>query len=87
MTPEELNGTRLFVLQRAICALIVTHPDPSAFARAFGAASALQQLDQLAFARSRPDVRDESAAFARELLELAADEVARRQAAQTPPAG
>jgi hypothetical protein len=86
MKQEDLNTTRLFVLQRAIGALIETHPDPEKFAQAFALSSGLQQLDQLAFARSSADVRHESKEFAQELLMLAADEVARR-AAQKHGAG
>ena len=86
MTQEELNTTRLFVLQRAIGALIVTHPEPGKFAQAFALALGMQHLDQLAFAESRPDVRAESKEFAQELFELANDEVNRRAGQQTPGA-
>ena len=87
MKQEEINTTRLFVLQRAIGALIVTHPEPGKFAQAFALATGMQQLDQLAFAESRDDVRAESKAFAQELFELANDEVKRRCEQQKPPAG
>lgn len=52
MNQEQLNTTRLFVLQRAIAALIVTHPEPEKFAKAFALVTGMQQLDQLAFAQS-----------------------------------
>ena len=74
------------MLQRAICALIVTHPDPEAFAKSFGLLSAWQQVDQIAFVKANPAVLAESKEFAQELIELANEEVQRR-ASQTPPAG
>lgn len=89
MTPDEINGTRLFVLQRAIAALIVTHPDPAAFAKAFGLVNGMQQLDQIAYAKANPAVREESKVFSQELIDLANDEVERRKAdsRRMPPAG
>jgi hypothetical protein len=71
-------------LQRAIGALIVTHPEPQKFAQAFAISTGIQQLDQLAFAQSRDDVRSESKAFALELYELANAEVEERAALQKP---
>ncbi|PJC22716.1 MAG: hypothetical protein CO065_01100 [Comamonadaceae bacterium CG_4_9_14_0_8_um_filter_57_21] len=85
MNQEELNTTRLFVLQRAIGALIVTHPEPERFAKTFGSSIGLQQLDQIAYPLSKPDVRAESKAFAQELLELANDEVLQRAQGKKPP--
>lgn len=84
MELEELNATRLFVLQRAIGALIVTHPDPLKFAQSFALATGMQQLDQMSFAQSRDDVREEAKVFAQELYELANDEVQRRDSLQRP---
>ncbi|MCR6481152.1 hypothetical protein NU688_33690 [Variovorax sp. ZS18.2.2] len=71
MTPEQKTETRLFVLQRAIMALINTHPNPREFAKAFSSFTAQQQVDQAAFAKSSPEVRAESAEFAGELIEWA----------------
>ena len=76
---EILLSTRLFVLERAIGALIVTHPDPAAFARLFGAATSLAQVEQLANAKAPEASKREAAKRARELIALAEDEVARRQ--------
>ena len=72
MTPDETTATRLYVLQRAVMALINTHPNPRDFAKAFSSITAQQQLDQAAFAKSRSDVREESNAFASEIIEWAA---------------
>ncbi|CAN7258734.1 hypothetical protein LJR130_001054 [Variovorax sp. LjRoot130] len=71
MTLEQTTQTRLFVLQRAILALINTHPDPRAFARVMGSFTAVQQIDQIEYAKSNPEVRAESDAFAREIIDFA----------------
>lgn len=76
-----LNATRLFVLQRAIAALIVSHPDPAAFARAFGQITASAQVDHMSVAGT-DRFRREATDFARELLDLAHDEIARRNKPQ-----
>lgn len=78
MTLDEINATRIFVLQNAIGALIVTHPDPSQFAQAFGLLVGMQQMGHIANPQSRYDVRAVSLEFSQELLKLADDEVKRR---------
>lgn len=71
-------ATRLFVLQRAIGALIVTHPDPAGFARVFDAATGLAQIEHALAPGATEAVRKEAAQFAQALIGLAEDEAARR---------
>jgi hypothetical protein len=79
-TPEQLTAVRLFVLQRAIAALIMTHPDPEKFAQAFGAAAGMAQIDHLTAPKATEALRAEAGNFARELLVLAQDEASHRLA-------
>lgn len=76
-TTEQLTAVRLFVLQRAIGALIVTHPDPGKFAQIFGAATGIAQIEH-ATSDAPASFRQEAAQFARELIDLAEDEAAFR---------
>ena len=78
MTIEEINAARIFVLQHAIGALIVTHPAPEKFAESFGLLVGMQQLGHIANAGSSDSVRAVSLEFSQELIELANDEVQRR---------
>lgn len=71
-------SARIFVLQRAIGALIVTHPDPAAFARALDAATGLAQIEHLTAPGATPAVRDAATRLALELIGLAEDEASRR---------
>jgi len=66
------------VLQRAIAALIMTHPDPKAFAATFRSITGIAQVDHLLCPQAAPEWRQEAADFARELAELADDEAAFR---------
>lgn len=74
---SEFTDTRLFVLQRAIMALIMTHPDPKLFAETFRAITAHAQIDH-ALTPAPESLRQEAADFARELAEIADLEVAHR---------
>lgn len=79
IAPEHLANIRLLVLQRAIAALVMTHPDPKAFADIFRTATSLSQVDHL-LAPNAPDAwKREAADFAREIAELADAEVASRR--------
>lgn len=68
-------GAQLFALKRAIGALIVTHPNPEAFARTFDAATGLAPIEHAL----APAIRETARRTAAELLGLAQDEVSRRQ--------
>lgn len=76
-TQEKLNeltettAIRLHVLQRAIGALIVTHPDPAAFAREFAGATARAQVDHHLTSDAGAWRRKEAAEYAAGLLDLA----------------
>lgn len=72
-------GAQLFALKRAIGALIVTHPNPEAFARAFDAATGLAQIEHALAPGATPEIRETARRTAAELLGLAQDEVSRRQ--------
>jgi len=79
IAPEHLANIRLWVLQRAIAALVMTHPDPKAFAEIFRTATGLAQVDHL-LAPDAPDAwKQEAADFARGIAELADAEVAYRR--------
>lgn len=75
---ELILSARIFVLQRAIGALIVSHPDPGAFARLLDAATGLAQIEHLTAPGATPAIREAAARFARDLIDLAEDEVSRR---------
>lgn len=79
IAPEHLANIRLLVLQRAIAALIMTHPDPNAFAATFRSITGIAQVDHLLCPHAAPEWRQEAVDFARELVELADDEAAFRQ--------
>mgnify|MGYP003594107112 CR=1 FL=1 len=76
---EMITAARLFVLERAIGALIVTHSDAGAFAQAFSAASGLVQIEHMTAPGATPAVRQAATQMARDLIGLADDEVARRR--------
>lgn len=75
----EITATRLFVLQRAIAALIVTHPDPARFAAAFEQATQHADVSMLYADGETEFQRAVADEFSQELLGLALDEVARRR--------
>lgn len=79
IAPEPLANVRLLVLQRAIAALIMTHPDPATFAKTFRSISGIAQIDHLLLPGADPEWQQEAVNFARELVELADAEVAFRQ--------
>lgn len=82
---ELILSARLFVLQRAIGALIVTHPDPARFAEIFEAVSDIAHIEHLLVPKATEAVRAEARRFAQDLVDLARDEALRR--GQAPPAG
>lgn len=75
---ELILSARIFVLQRAIGALIVSHSDPGAFARLLDAATGLAQIEHLTAPNATPAIREAATRFARDLIDLAEDEVLRR---------
>lgn len=75
---ELILSARISVLKRAIGALIVTHPDPEKFAEKFGATTGLAQIEHLTAPGATDATKRAASAFAREILGLAADEIARR---------
>lgn len=79
MKLEELNAVRLFTLQRAIGALIKTHPHPDHFADVFEQGTAMTQALHVLNADTPPEVRQEALAFAQELIGLARDEAQARK--------
>ena len=80
MNLEELNAIRLFTLQRAISALIRTHPHPAQFADVFEQATAMTQASHAVDPLVPPEVKQVALDFARELIELARDEAQHRKA-------
>lgn len=72
-------AAQLFVLKRAIGALIVAHPNPDEFARRFDAATGLAQIEHALAPGATPAVREVARRIASELVDLARDEVARRR--------
>ena len=79
MNPEELNAIRLFTLQRAIGALIKTHPHPEQFADVFEQSTAMTQAAHVVDPLVLPAVKQEALDFSRELIELARDEAQHRK--------
>lgn len=75
---ELITAARLNVLKRAIGALIVSHPDPGRFSQLFDAATGLAQIEHMTAPNAPASVREAATQLARELLDLAEDEVARR---------
>ena len=78
IAPEHLANIRLLVLQRAIAALIMTHPDPAAFAATFRSVTGIAQIDHVLTPQASDEWRREAADFARELADMADDEAAFR---------
>lgn len=78
MNLEELNAIRIFTLQRAIGSLITTHPHPDLFANDFEQATAMTQASHVVDPLVPHEVKTEALEFARELIDLARDEAARR---------
>lgn len=74
----QLAHIRVIVLQRAIGALIATHPNPGAFATQFATATAIAQVDHHLTSDAEPWMRKAAAEFAEELLDLAHGASARR---------
>lgn len=79
MNLEELNAIRLFTLQRAIGALIKTHPNPAQFADVFEQATALTQVSHVVDPLVQAAVKQEALDFAKELIDLAREEAQLRQ--------
>lgn len=78
MKLEELNTVRLFTLQRAVAALIKTHPQPAVFADVFEQATGMTQAGHVVDPLVPAAVKQEALEFAQELIALARDEAQRR---------
>lgn len=76
---EMLLAAKLFVLKRAISALIISHPDPAGFAERFNHVTTCAQIDHAIAPKATERVRSEARGLAEELLGLAQDEITRRR--------
>ncbi len=72
-TPE----TPQCVLQRAVCALIASHPNPAAFSEAFALMRACPTGSQISRPHTEAAAQALATVLAQELVELASDAQAR----------